>query len=84
MPIGLANKIIKSPFGYHLIKIIKKEPEGERTLDEVRGEVLRSLTAKKEQALFIKWLDVQLRSSKVYKNYDLINSINPTTKGANE
>jgi len=83
-PIGLVNKIIKSPFGFHLIKILKKEGEGERPLEEVHDEIIRSLLARKEQALYIKWLDVQLRNSKVYKNNELLNSINPITKGVNE
>ncbi len=84
MPLGIVNKIIQSPFGFHLIKIEKKTPAGLRGVDDVKAQIVRALLAKREQAEFMKWLDVQLRSTKVFKDHDLINSISISTRGKNE
>lgn len=75
---------IKSPFGYHVVKVEKKAPAGITPLEEVRNQISRTLTAQREQAEFVKWLDAQLRSSKVLKDNDLINSIVVETRTENE
>lgn len=75
---------IKSPFGFHVVKVEKKAPAGIPTLEEVRNQIVRTLTAQREQAEFVKWLDAQLRSSKVLKDNELINSIIIETRTENE
>jgi peptidyl-prolyl cis-trans isomerase C len=75
---------IKSPFGYHIVKIEKKSPPSVLPLEEVRNQILRALTAQREQAEFVKWLDAQLRSSKVLRDNELINSITVQTRADNE
>jgi peptidyl-prolyl cis-trans isomerase C len=75
---------IKSPFGFHVVKIEKKAPASTLSLEEVRAPIVRALVAQREQAEFVKWLDAQLRSSKVLKDNDLINAISVQTKAANE
>jgi peptidyl-prolyl cis-trans isomerase C len=75
---------IKSPFGYHIIKVEKKAPASTLPLEEVRNQVIRSLTAQREQAEFVKWLDAQLRSSTVLRDNELINSITVETRADNE
>ncbi|RYZ92061.1 MAG: parvulin peptidyl-prolyl isomerase [Proteobacteria bacterium] len=75
---------ITSAFGYHIIKLEKKAAASVQTLEEVRPQVIRALTAQREQAEFVKWLDAQLRSSKVLRDSDLINSITVQTKAQNE
>lgn len=77
-------QIVKSPFGSHLIKIEGKKPSGYKDLSSVKKMITTSLLGQKEQALYVGWLDVQLRKSKVLKDYDLINSIVVDTRGKNE
>lgn len=81
---GSAPQVIKSPFGVHLIRVEKKAPASTQTLEEVRPQILRDLKAQREQAEYVAWLDAQLRSSKVLKDYDLMNSIKVDTRGAND
>lgn len=81
---GTVSGIINSPFGYHVIRVEKKLPASVKSLDEARPQIIRTLMAQKEQAEFVAWLDHQIRSSKVLKDYDLINAINIDTKGSNE
>jgi peptidyl-prolyl cis-trans isomerase C len=75
---------IKSPFGFHIVRVEKKSPPSTQALEEVRNQVVRALTAQREQAEFVKWLDAQLRSSKVLKDNDLINLITVQTRTDNE
>ena len=76
--------MIKSPFGVHLIRVEKKAPASTQPLEEVKPQILRELKAQREQAEYVAWLDAQLRSSKVLKDYDLMNSIKVDTRGAND
>ena len=82
--IGSVSGIINSPYGYHVIRVEKKLPASVKSLDEARPQIIRTLMAQKEQAEFVAWLDHQIRSSKVLKDYDLINAVNIDTKGSNE
>jgi len=76
--------LIKSPFGYHIVLVEKKSAASTLTLEEVRRQITTSLMAQREQAEFVKWLDAQLRSSKVLKNIELINSVSVQTRAENE
>lgn len=75
---------IKSPFGFHVVKVEKKAPASTVTLEDAKAQIVRSLMAQREQAEFVKWLDAQLRSSKVLKDNDLIAAIHVETKASNE
>lgn len=79
---GIQN--IKSPFGIHLIRVEKKLPAMTLPIDEVKSHIIKDLRAQREQAEYVAWLDAQLRSSKVLRDYDLINSITVHTKGPND
>lgn len=75
---------IKSPFGFHLVKVEKKASASVLSFEEARNQCLRALTAQREQAEFVKWLDAQLRSSKVLRDNDLINLITVQIRAENE
>lgn len=79
-----ALQTINSPFGIHLVKVEKKAPASVQSLDEVRPQIIRALRAQREQAEYVAWLDAQLRSSKVMKDYEFLNSITVDTRGKND
>lgn len=83
LPVGTITQI-KSPFGFHVVKVEKKTPASILPLEEVRNQIIRALTAQREQAEFVKWLDAQLRSSKVLRDNELINSIVIETRTDND
>lgn len=78
--LGVPGPIFKSAFGFHIVLVEKKAPAGTQTFDEVKKRIERDLRAMKEQALFTEWLDAQLRSSRVWRDYNLINSVRVDTK----
>ncbi len=82
-PINTVQQI-KSPFGVHLVRVEKKLPASILPLDEVKKQVLSALQAQRQQAAYVAWLDIQLRSSKVLKDYDLMNALTVDTRGENE
>ncbi len=77
---GQRSKIIKSPYGYHIYEVIKKEPEVHLSLQEARATIERQLREKKEQTAFSSWLDQTLRKSQVSRNEDLIQAVKVSTK----
>lgn len=81
---SVGTQMIKSPFGIHLIRVEKKAPASTLSLEEVRPQITRALKAQREQAEYVAWLDAQLRSSKVLKDYELMNSISVDTRGNND
>lgn len=82
--IGAVSGVVKSPFGYHLLKVEKKLPASSGTFDEARPEIVRALMAKREQSEFIAWLDGQIRSAKVLKDEETIRNIRVETRSTDE
>jgi peptidyl-prolyl cis-trans isomerase D len=46
---GQISDVIKSPFGYHIIKVIDKKPAATRPLDEVRAQIEDQLKTERAQ-----------------------------------
>ena len=78
--IGVPGPIFKTPYGYHIAVVEKKSPATSLTFDEVKPRIERQIRAQKEQALFTEWLDAQLRSSRVWRDYKLIEAVSVDTK----
>lgn len=67
--IGKVTGPVKSQFGYHIIKVDEKTPEDFFTLDEVRDEVRRQLTALKQQEVYLNKAKDLSKEYKVEKFY---------------
>ncbi len=78
--IGVPGTPFKTPYGYHVAIVEKKSPATSLTFEEVRPRIDRQIRAQKEQALFTEWLDAQLRSSRVWRDYKLIEAVTVDTK----
>lgn len=78
--VGVQGPIFKTVYGYHIAVVEKKSPASSLTFDEVRNRIDRQIRSQKEQALFTEWLDAQLRSSRVWRDYKLIEAVSVDTK----
>jgi peptidyl-prolyl cis-trans isomerase C len=73
--LNVIGPIEQSPYGFHIMRVEKKERPGQRPLSEVKNLIISIIKAKKEQALFSAWLDSQLRNTKIMKNNSVIRAM---------
>lgn len=78
--VGVPGPIFKTVYGFHIAVVEKKSPSSSLTFEEVRNRIDRQIRSQKEQALFTEWLDAQLRSSRVWRDYKLIDAVSVDTK----
>lgn len=77
---GQRSKILKSPYGYHIYEVIKKEPEARLSFPEAKARIRARLMEAKSQQVFTNWLEENVRKSSVKRNDELIKAIKVTTK----
>src|SRR5882672_5511322 len=62
---GQISDLVKSQFGFHIIKVIDKKPAATRTLDEVRTQIQQTLQAQRvEQQMTDRTRDLDARITK--------------------
>jgi peptidyl-prolyl cis-trans isomerase C len=62
---GKLSHIIKSPYGYHLFRIIDKKPAHTSTLEEVYPQIYSLLAKNKMTTAYEVWLDSVLKESQI-------------------
>ena len=72
---GQRSQIIKSPYGYHIIELLDKRPARALSLAEVKNQIIGILNESRQQAVFTKWLEEELKTVEVFENTDFINAI---------
>jgi len=82
MPVGTRSKILKSPYGWHIFEVLKKEPEAHLSLAEATAKIRAHLLEVRSQAVYTSWLEAQVRKSTVQRNDALIRAIKVTTRGS--
>lgn len=80
-PLNQVGDPIKTPFGVLLVKVEKKQPETVPPFEEIKSNIQRRIIELKEKSEYVSWIDTQLRSSRVYKDVELINSLKVETQG---
>lgn len=78
---GQISSVIESAFGYHILKVERKEAKKQLAFDEVSARIAKTLLAEQEQGLFLKWLNERLRRVSIKKNDALIKSLIIETRG---
>jgi len=65
LPEGRASKVVKSPYGFHIFKVLKKERGRWIELPDVKEKIKADLAKGKEEQEFRKWLDALKSEAKV-------------------
>jgi parvulin-like peptidyl-prolyl isomerase len=66
---GEIGPVIRSPFGYHIFKIIEKDKKG---WDVIRGQILTDLRKQKEEREYASWLGALRSKAAIRINRDLL------------
>ncbi len=56
LPPGLAGEPVKTPYGYHVVEVIARRPNGVMPLPEVMGDIETRLSAEKQEAFYQEWI----------------------------
>lgn len=73
MPVNKISPIVQSSYGFHIFKVLEIQPAGERTLADVRQEVMDDIRTQKEEAAFGVWLEDLKRKAVIKKKPNIKN-----------
>jgi parvulin-like peptidyl-prolyl isomerase len=80
MKIGQRSSIMKSSFGYHIFEVTGRKPSHTKAFKDVKKEIERILMEKKQQSLYLAWLETQVRKARVFKDQAFIDALKVETR----
>jgi len=75
IPIGGISDIIKTTYGYHILKVLQREPEGQKGILEVKDEIKNILLEKTREEHYQKWLKELRNNYHVKINHSLLDKM---------
>jgi PPIC-type PPIASE domain. len=79
---GQVSDVVKSDFGFHIIKLTGKRPAGTRPFEEVKDQIKSALMPTKQQEVFQKIKDELKKTAKINVKEDVLNSMDGKTPAA--
>ena len=72
---GQLSDVVKSDFGFHIIKLTGKRPAGIRPFEEVKEQIKGAIMPTKQQEVFQKIKDELKKTAKITIKEDVLNSV---------
>ncbi len=57
LKVGQISEVIESIYGFHVFKVVNREPPGDMSYDEARGRIRKLLMAQKREKEYKHWID---------------------------
>ncbi|MFH0844036.1 MAG: peptidyl-prolyl cis-trans isomerase [Pseudomonadota bacterium] len=57
LPVGKISPVVKTPYGYHIFKVLERRSEGVKSLSEVIKEIRLKISDHKGELFYRKWLE---------------------------
>ncbi|MBE9546461.1 MAG: peptidylprolyl isomerase [Proteobacteria bacterium] len=81
---GKISKVVKTPYGYHIFKVLKRKKGKKIGFSEVKERIVSKLRREKEEHEYVEWVR-RLRSEAVIKvNRDLLREVEVVKKQAKD
>lgn len=72
---GQVSDVVKTDFGYHIIKLTGKRPAGIRPFEEVKDQIKAAIMPSKQQEIFQKIKEELKKDAKINIKEDVLNSM---------
>jgi peptidyl-prolyl cis-trans isomerase C len=72
---GQVSDVVKSDFGFHIIKLTGKRSAGIRPFEEVKDQIKAALMPSKQQEIFLKLKDTLKKDAKITVKEDVLNAL---------
>ncbi|MDQ5988519.1 MAG: Foldase protein PrsA 2 [Syntrophus sp. SKADARSKE-3] len=80
LPVGKTSRIVKSLYGYHIFKIMKRETGGQKPFAEVKVQIITDLQKKKEEEAYVQWLQTLRSKATIRINSDVMKNLDIKSK----
>ncbi len=80
-PVGQLSSVIKSSYGYHLMKVTEKRAASKQSLEQARPSILKLVMEQKKEESFRQWFDQQIKLAKLEEDTPLIDALKVYTQG---
>lgn len=77
LEIGETSPVVKSPYGFHIFKLIDKKPKGTIPFIEVKAEIEKELIQKKATQIYSKWIKEVRGQSQVRIIEEALEAVKP-------
>ncbi len=75
LPVGLSDEPVKTPYGYHVVEVTERRPEGVFSLPEVMVQIEQMLMEEKRDAFYRNWIKELKTRFPVKVNRDVLNKL---------
>ena len=80
MQVGEISDIVKTKFGYHIIKLTERKPPRVKELAQVRDSIEATLKRLKKKILFNEFVTALKEKAQITINNDLLETVSPPTE----